>query len=161
MTAEEEKVAFLQAIKDDPYDATTRRVYADWLEDHGFDDEARVQREWTPEKHKEAEAFVARWAKLLSGREYEEDDELVDEWIAEEGHRQYTPEEVLAVAARHLGKSLDGYAGADRDWIGLRFDTPDEITSARQRKLFWRHFQTLTGTPVEDGFDSRFVSCGC
>lgn len=54
--------AFLAALAEDRYDAVTRRVFADWLEENGYDDEAVVQREWTREKHEDAEAFMEEYA---------------------------------------------------------------------------------------------------
>ena len=54
---EPEKIAFLKALKENKYDKTTRLVFADWLEDHGYDDEATLQREWT-EKYQKAEDWL-------------------------------------------------------------------------------------------------------
>lgn len=44
-----DRLRFEEAIAENPYDRATRLVYADWLEEHGHDDEALVQREWTKE----------------------------------------------------------------------------------------------------------------
>jgi uncharacterized protein (TIGR02996 family) len=49
MTRNQEKAAFEAAIKDNRYDQATRLVYADWLDENGFDEEAGRQRAWTPE----------------------------------------------------------------------------------------------------------------
>ena len=57
-----EKRAFLAAIEADRYDWTTRKVFADWLEEHGEDDEAAIHRRWTPEKESEAEEYLSRFA---------------------------------------------------------------------------------------------------
>lgn len=62
MKADDEKAAFEEAIAENPYDETTRKVFADWLEEHGDDDEAILQREWTAEKHAAAEAFLDDYA---------------------------------------------------------------------------------------------------
>lgn len=45
-----EKQAFLSAIANDRYDEVTRKVYADWLSENGFDEEAMEQYTWTREK---------------------------------------------------------------------------------------------------------------
>lgn len=47
MTKEEQ--AFLDVLEADPLDITTRRVYSDWLLEHGRDDESEFHREWTIE----------------------------------------------------------------------------------------------------------------
>src|SRR5262249_51543453 len=39
-----EKKAFEDAILADRYDGDTRQVFADWLEENGYDDEAVIQR---------------------------------------------------------------------------------------------------------------------
>lgn len=50
------KDAFLKAIQQDKYDWDTRKIFADWLEDNGLDDEATYQREWTPAKQRKLDA---------------------------------------------------------------------------------------------------------
>ena len=64
MTEREEaqRQAFLVALREDPYDAATHAAFADWLYDHGLDDEAHVQAAWTVEKMREAEAFFTAYA---------------------------------------------------------------------------------------------------
>jgi uncharacterized protein (TIGR02996 family) len=57
--------AFEGVIRENPYDAETRKVFADWLEENGLDDEAVVQRGWTRAKHEAAEAFMRRYADRL------------------------------------------------------------------------------------------------
>jgi uncharacterized protein (TIGR02996 family) len=144
MKADQEKAAFEQAIAENPYDDVTRKVFADWLEEHGFDDEAVLQREWTVEKHKDAVAFMERYADLLSEAPYED----------ESDNRSYevTAAEVLAAAHGCLDGS--GYG------IGLGFDTPDEVWEYRE--AFWQHFMVLTGRPVPEGRrGDTFVSCAC
>ena len=59
---EKEKAVFLEAIKADRFDAATRKGFAAWLEDAGFDDEAVIQREWTAEKMRAAETYLAWYA---------------------------------------------------------------------------------------------------
>lgn len=45
-----EKGAFLKALGQDRYDEATHRAFADWLSEHGLDDEAEYHRLWTPER---------------------------------------------------------------------------------------------------------------
>ena len=66
--------AFLEVLAKDPYDETTRRVFADWLEEKGLDDYAAEQRQWT-RKGQEAidrakeEAFEEAVEKAVEERE--------------------------------------------------------------------------------------------
>lgn len=59
-------MAFLAALRENPYDGELREVYADWLEEHGFDDEALEQREWTGERQKSVDFLrgIARKCKM-------------------------------------------------------------------------------------------------
>jgi uncharacterized protein (TIGR02996 family) len=59
---EKEKKAFEDVISADRYDGVTRKVFADWLEENGYDDEAVIQRSWTPEKQ-QAEDWLVEYAK--------------------------------------------------------------------------------------------------
>lgn len=44
--------AFKKILKDKPLDHFTRGVFADWLEENGFDDEALIEREKIVGLHK-------------------------------------------------------------------------------------------------------------
>jgi uncharacterized protein (TIGR02996 family) len=143
MRKRDEKAAFEQAIEENPYDATTRKVFADWLEENGFDDEAVIQREWTPEKMHAAEAFMDDYAAQLS--EDPDEEELKS--------RIFDREELLEIA--HMCLDGEKYAG-----IGLGFQTPDIVWE--KRREFWEHFMVLTGRPVpDDKREATFVSCAC
>ena len=56
---------FEDDIVKDRYDQTTRLIYADWLEDRGFDDVAAAQRSWTKERQ-EAEDWLRDFAAKSS-----------------------------------------------------------------------------------------------
>lgn len=62
---EQEKRAFLDALMKNPYDEVTHRVFADWLEEHGLDDEAVWHREWTPKRQKSYE-YMCSFAEECS-----------------------------------------------------------------------------------------------
>ena len=57
-----DKAVFEQRIAADRYNETLHRVFADWLEERGYDDEAATQRAWTQEKQ-EAEDYFEDFAK--------------------------------------------------------------------------------------------------
>lgn len=58
----QEASGFVQALNLQPYDQTTRLVFADWLEERGYDDEAAIQRRWTEADHTEALATLEGFA---------------------------------------------------------------------------------------------------
>lgn len=45
----QELQAFLDALKEDPYDAATHKVFADWLDENDSPERADQERTWTPE----------------------------------------------------------------------------------------------------------------
>jgi len=138
--------AFLSALKGEGWkDPLNHYAYADWLEEHGRDDESRVHREWTPEKQLEAEAFMKEYAAVLSGEGRIDEDDY--------RYSEITVERLMEVAT---GVLMDG---DDASWICLGFDTPDHVWQNRQQ--FWRHYSVLTGMPVAEGYDVTFVSCSC
>ena len=58
-------LAFQKAIAENPYDRKTRLVFADWLEEHGLDDEAHEQRSWSKTKQ-EAEDWLRNFAPEIN-----------------------------------------------------------------------------------------------
>ena len=50
MTEEQERQAFLKALKEDPYDKASHDAFADWLFEHGEDDLAHYHSGWTKQK---------------------------------------------------------------------------------------------------------------
>ena len=138
-----EERGFEDALRADWYDLLNHRAYADWLEEHGSDDKARVHREWTLDKQKEAEAVIDTFAAVLSRGYGDEDDEGYH-------FRKWTREELIKIAVARL----DGRG----DTVVLGFDTPSE---AFRTKGFWQAIQVVTGIPVKEGFDEKFVRCSC
>lgn len=97
MKLEAGKAAFLAAITENPYDRAARLAYSDWLEERGLDDEAEIQREWTPTRQAQAEERVDAMASacqmerselLTLAHEYLD----TGDWFTCEGFD--TPEEV-------------------------------------------------------------------
>jgi uncharacterized protein (TIGR02996 family) len=137
--------AFERAIKDNPMDRDTRLVFADWLEENGFDDEAAVQRAWTAERHREAEAYLEHFAEECSGGHDREVVTTVDD-LLEIGN-------IILDAKKPKWKF--------HDMIHLNHDTPDVAYGEGLRK-FWESFEVVTGRPVpDDRREESFVSCSC
>jgi uncharacterized protein (TIGR02996 family) len=144
--------AFLAAIQKDRYDEATRRVFADWLEENGYDDEALEQRRWTREKQ-EAEDWLRELAGRLGQtcRNYDDalDGEVPELWEA------ITYEDVIQA----------GYAAVQS---GNHFVQVGDMTAANVmaedsvRELYWKHWQTVTGQAVDDETRQHGVfSCSC
>lgn len=56
------KENFESAIAQNPYDSSIRLVYADWLEEHGYDDEAMEQRRMSTSEWIEAHKWMTDFA---------------------------------------------------------------------------------------------------
>ena len=95
---------FEDAIRANPYDQPTRLIFADWLEENGFDDEALIQRAWTEEKQRATDfihAFAAEnkttYEKLMEAAKDAEDTDSLhcdgltedSDWIWLEGNEEF------------------------------------------------------------------------
>lgn len=127
--------AFEMAIEENPYDETTRRIFADWLEEFGDqpndDDRAVIQRAWTREKYDEAKQFLHDWAKetyYYAG---------IDSFI------------------EFLEDLLSGRKS------GLPFETSD-LRDMIDNGL-WDYYEIYTGNPVnrDTTEELRYVRCSC
>ena len=137
MDPEREREAFLAALKEDRYDRTTHLVFADWLEDHGMDDEALVQRTWTRERQE------------------------AEDWLRAFGDRHGISYEDV-VGAGHSA-SRDGIAEWDYDaYVQQDSESARDDMYGGGREKFWRHWQTLTGVSMSEEKRERTpFSCSC
>lgn len=100
MRTDDEKAAFETAIAENPYDGVTRKVFADWLEEHGFDDAAVLQREWTAEKMRAAEKYVRDFAEACG---------ISQEELLTEAERFLDDGEEVLVGAEGVGMAYSSY----------------------------------------------------
>lgn len=114
MTPEQEREAFVEALKADRYDQTTRLVFADWLLEHDEPEEAAFQRAWTPEWQQSADwvrDFCQR-VNLNHGYFLEKAAKCLDEGDGWDGIDVYldtsnaTVDEDMAEVWRHVGVVL-------------------------------------------------------
>jgi len=131
---------FLKAIEADPYDLQARKVFADWLDEYGDDqdaDLAAVQRAWTKEKQ-DAIVWLTAYAEDL-GCDWDED--------LQQG---MTYDELIEAATDHV-KDGQGYC--------LPFDTPDRVYEDNDE--FWRNFELAIGEAVAEERKVPFFRCAC
>lgn len=57
-----ERTAFEKAIKDNVQDIANHRVFADWLDENDFPEEADFHRKWNVEDFKESEEYLNKIA---------------------------------------------------------------------------------------------------
>jgi uncharacterized protein (TIGR02996 family) len=140
-----EREAFLQAITDEPRDLTTRRAFADWLEEHDEPELADFHRRWTVEKYDAAWKWLQEFADFLNqegASVYEDDDR----------NPNLSADDLLGAMQQRVGTGEGG--------IFLGFDTPDECWEGQER--MWECFELITGQKVtDDTKDEGFFGCAC
>lgn len=62
MTQESTRDVFERDLKANPYDEATRKIYADWLDEHDEPEYADYQRNWTAQAYEEARCFFVTFA---------------------------------------------------------------------------------------------------
>ncbi len=121
-TQEAVKAEFDKTLLADKYDQTTRLIYADWLEERGYDDEAVWQRSWTPEWQGSEDYFI----------------ELVEQSTDE----MMTLERLKGVVKEFLEQEYL--------WDNILYDLrlPEPMEFYRGSK-FWKQWEIYTSTSVE------------
>lgn len=148
------EAAFLAALEANEDDEPTRRIFADWLEEHGRYEEAQRQRQWTG-----AKAWLVRLLDENAGDFVEDDAEELDE---EELYDQvYSPtfHEFCELAKEALEQS----AGHEEECVipcynnsGLAEALQDEAAQ------FWRNWSIVTGIEVPaDLVERTYFGCAC
>ncbi len=148
MSRVEERQAFLDRIKEDPYDFTNRLIFADWLEEFGEDrdhEEALEQRRKATPQWKEAREWILHvYLPLLC---------FNDTGYGRHGEDDPTLETLTAAAHEYLDTGESGT-------LYLSFDTPNSLRGLSEE--FWKQFETYTGRRLDGEYDrGTFVRCSC
>ncbi len=136
----DDRTGFERAIKEDRYDSFSRQVYADWLEERGFDDEAMEQRRLAAPEWVEADKWLRRYAKVMNPYDVEEYDfDEGDTKLVEGG-------EDLAFARLIEGLRTRELLAHGTDLHGLyELDDADELRQHAQvwlnRSIEWSGFE--------------------
>ena len=154
-----ERDIFERLIKEDRYDQEARLVFSDWLEEHGYDDEALVQRSWTKEKQ-EAEDWLRDFAKECGKtcKNYEKvhlygvaATEMEDKWV------DITYEDVV----------LAGSNFVDRGESFVQFGSEEarNLMMGKIKEKYWKCWELVTGRkfepPIEGWWGDQPFSCSC
>lgn len=159
-----ERKAFEDAIAKDRYDEATRKVFADWLSENGFDDEAAVQYAWTRERQ-EAEDWLRDFAEQAGG--------TIEGYDGTGGDEKYQPityETVLQAAAGALSSYREAVERGEEHpeyWTESftqygSSSARDLLNSKSNREKFWRCYALVTGDSVEKGMNEvSAFGCSC
>jgi uncharacterized protein (TIGR02996 family) len=129
---------FLKALSENEDDATTRFIYADWLDEQGEHEEADRQRRWPAAKE-----WLVRFFDDHSSGDYYEQLNSFEELMA------------LAQAAVKEGHEKGLYIDC--------FSNEGLCDALRaNREEFWRNWSVVTGVPLPPGAESKsYFGCSC
>ncbi len=133
-----QREAFLKALEANKYDEAMHRVYADYCDENGLDEEAQFHREWT-KQWQEAYDYME-----LFGKEIAEDEDLP------------TVAELLDIGKRFIEKGERSQVG----WMG--FSATNHTLEEGVLEKFWNSWHILMKLEMEEGFGNRdpFMCCG-
>lgn len=143
------RASFEAILKANRWDAVTHRVYADWLEERGLDDEAAKQRVWTHEWQRSWDAAEARLTKFADDITEDGSDPLDDvksvtlEMVVDAGKRAHGNREYSCLS-------------------GMGFAAEGMMEDSKTRKEFWDAWSIYTGIEVDDEMrDFEVFRCSC
>ncbi len=139
----DERAEFERAMRDNPDDIATHRIYADWLSERGHDDEAAYHRRWTP-----AVRVAERWFENLGGQHFNPYD--ID---SEKG---IPAEELIQAGHDWLAKGESYTQHGDETLQEFMWDEFN-------RRQFWDNWEMATGIKPPDGTeqDGFIFRCAC
>jgi hypothetical protein len=146
----DERDTFEAAIKADRYSQALHFAFADYLEEHGLDDEAAEQRRWTPEWQESVDwlhDFVQRTGGTCTN--YNEAVCAADEQLADITYEQL-------IQAGH-----DWILNGD-DFVQHGSDNARNLMQHNEvREQFWQHWAIAARTEVAEDKRGRLFSCSC
>jgi uncharacterized protein (TIGR02996 family) len=150
MSVQAEKQAFLVLVAQDKYNQSNRLIFADWLNEHGMDDEAEVQRAWTPEKQK-AEDWLRDFAVQCGGtRGFEDEEEYYGPY------QEITYEMVIQAGHDFVDSNGEDY------FVQMGTETARSLMYEEgTREKFWEYWQLVTGVTVGEEKQGTVFSCSC
>lgn len=144
---------FESAIAADRCDSTTRLIFADFLEENGFDDEAVEQRRCASPEWVESARFMEDFASR-GGQTCDNYDGWADKEEAE--WRAVTFEEVVQAGHSFVLSNGDDYYTQHGE-EGLR-----DLMYGREGELYWKHWGILTDIETPEYLRSQGpFSCSC
>lgn len=144
-----QREAFQKAIEANRYDQATRLVYADWLEENGFDDEAKEQRDWTP-RWQEARDYFENCAKEVNNSAdwFEDDDEI----------SKVTADDIIRVATNYEKTGDTERVGGNSGYTAQEL-TGGQVGDEGKEEMFWEHWQVYTRHEGERNYNGCPFRC--
>lgn len=128
--------AFLKALEENRYCEATHRVFADWLEENDEPELADFHRKWTAEWQRKYDA-AETWLK----------------WFAESVGSEVN--EIVAAGKMYAEMGQESQVGSD--FLGM--DATNLWCDDGVPEAFWEHYQSYTGTVVEESKRGEPFEC--
>ncbi len=140
-----EQTVFEQMIKENPRDFTTRKVYADWLDENDMPEEADKQRGWNDSKQDSWE-----WLEDFA-------DKGGVTWIRDE-----SPYSTREITIQDLLDAGYGWVRDGQSWTQEGDEELQAMMYGNDKEDFWRHWSNVTGVQIDDDImsDNPF-RCSC
>jgi len=164
---ESERIAFEKILENNRYDSVTRKVFADWLEERGYDDLAFEERRKATEKWVEADQWMHHMATLCGQTclNFGEDD-VSEIW------KDITYKDLIDIGFQWLKEGSEGvhtgtYRKGEKYYYGNYFvqrgshHMYDLFREGDNKKLYWKNWQIITGVYVEEYKQSSPFTCTC
>jgi uncharacterized protein (TIGR02996 family) len=147
-----EREAFLEAIKQSPEDEDTRKIFADWLDEHDEPEHAEWMRSFSKSDYRESREWLENYAEQWKKE-------------VEEYHGRYDYEEwgqkVPDTFEKCVALGWEAALGDTEGSIYTPFDTPDFAMATENRKKFWEHWRVVTGHFIPEEGDTPWISFRC
>ncbi len=138
-----ERQAFLDRLKEDFEDIVTRKVFADWLDEHDEPELANFHRSWNREKYDEASVWMEDFGSRISEEDF--DDVMVPD-LVDAGWKYVRERKRVCLS-------------------GLGFTAESLIRDGETRVLFWKHWAFLAETVIcpdsPAAYDGMLFQCSC
>lgn len=163
----QEREAFEDVIKADRYDQVTRLVFADWLEEHGLDDEAAEQRRMASPDWVEAARWMEEYVKSIGGNVLNYDSLFHRnegtgryERVEEVNYEEFTFDQVVQIAQNFVD-TQEGEWGGDKFVQQGSEAARDSLSDAKDREQFWKAWRTITGNDPGKASEDVPFCCTC
>lgn len=179
---EQYRQGFEKLIKEDPYDIHTRLIFADWLEENNFPDEAAEQRRKGTKGWVKADKWMHDFANKCgsSCRNYSEGYRLIRNRIRDEGLNyrneeersridqlyEEIPENWQPITYEECIQARYAYLDKGDYFVQMGDEQARDMMHGKTARDFWENWSIITGEQVPASFKegeegSAPFSCSC
>lgn len=151
MDSDKERDAFLDEIITNPEDTATKKIFADWLDDHDCPEEADFYREWSLDKYRESLAWMKGFSTNYLMDIDNDTDQLCTPEVRDvvEAARRYVREGYHTCISGQGFSSQECFMRKDEQGNPIQSEEGDTYDGWEQNEelliQFWLNWQVLAG----------------